>query len=208
MRTLFFLLFTLLTFSQQTKSVDFLKCDANVMPDFESKSVSGNVTYEFKVLKDIDSIRIDAKNMFINSEVKINGKRVDYKYNEKEIVLFQGYKKGKNKVEFTYECTPKQTLYFVGTQSDFQIWTQGQGRYTSHWLPSFDDVNEKVIFNISFEIDHKTASYSGFSNGKMIPEKNRSLRNTYAIIEEPKNEVYKFSGKQNIFNQYNITSNY
>jgi len=190
-----FLLFTILTFSQQTQSVDFLKCDAKVMPDFDSKSISGAITYEFKVLNDIDSIRIDAKNMFINSDVKINGKRVDYRYNEKEIVLFQGYKKGKNKVEFTYECTPKQTLYFVGTSSDFQIWTQGQGRYTSHWLPSFDDVNEKVIFNISFEIDYRKAFYTGISNGIFIPEKiKRKWRKPiYAYIYEPTNSVYKFT---------------
>lgn len=186
-----FLLFSILTFSQQTKSVDFLTCDANVMPDFDSKSISGAITYEFKVLKEIDSIRIDAKNLFINSNVKINGKRVDYTYNGKEIVLFQGYKKGKNKVEFTYECTPKQTLYFVGTQSDFQIWTQGQGRYTSHWLPSFDDVNEKVIFNISFELDHRLSFYCGVSNGKLIKEKTKRVivgNNLY----EPTNNVYRF----------------
>ncbi len=194
MKTLFFLLFSILTFSQQTKSVDFLKCEANVMPDFDSKSLSGSITYEFKVLKDIDSIRIDAKNMFIYSDVNINGKRVDYRYNGKEIVLFQGYKKGKNKVEFTYRCTPKQTLYFVGTSADFQIWTQGQGRYTSHWLPSFDDVNEKVIFNISFEIDYRLGFYFGFSNGNMIPEKikRKRMRPTYAFIYEPTNSVYKF----------------
>lgn len=187
MKTLFFLLFSILTFSQQTKSVDFLKCEANVMPNFESKSISGAITYEFKVLNNIDSIRIDAKNMFINSDVKINGKRVDYKYNKKEIVLFEGYKKGKNKVEFTYECEPKQTLYFVGTSDDFQIWTQGQGRYTSHWLPSFDDVNEKIIFNISFEIDYKLSFYNGFSNGKLIPQKTKSNVNSSRM-----NVVYNF----------------
>ena len=40
---------------------------------------------------------------------------------------------------------------------DWNIWTQGQGKYTSHWLPSFDDVNEKVIFNFStaFEKDYE-----------------------------------------------------
>lgn len=198
MRVLFFLLFSILTFSQQTNFVDFLKCDAYVMPDFNSKSISGAITYEFNVLKDIDSIRIDAKNMFINSDVKINGERVDYKYNEKEIVLFQGYKIGKNKVEFTYECEPKQTMYFVGTSDDFQIWTQGQGKYTSHWLPSFDDVNEKVIFNISFEIDHRLIFYSGISNGELIPEKikRKRMRPTYAFIYEPTNQVYRFKMKK------------
>lgn len=190
MRTIFFLLFSILTFSQQTKSVDFLTCDVNVMPDFDSKSISGNVTYEFKVLKDIDSIRIDAKNMFIVGDININGKRVNYKYNSKEIVLFEGYKKGKNKVNFSYECQPKQTLYFVGTQSDFQIWTQGQGRYTSHWLPSFDDVNEKVIFNISFELDYKLSFYYGFSNGKILPDKKPKKYYNFVLFE-PKNPVFK-----------------
>jgi aminopeptidase N len=49
----------------------------------------------------------------------------------------------------------KQALYFIGSQqtNDLQIWTQGQGRYTSNWFPSFDDVNEKMIFNLSISYD-------------------------------------------------------
>jgi aminopeptidase N len=43
-----------------------------------------------------------------------------------------------------------------------QIWTQGQGKYTSHWLPSFDDVNEKVIFCVSINFDKK---FKAISNG-------------------------------------------
>lgn len=39
---------------------------------------------------------------------------------------------------------PKQTLYFF----EDQIWTQGQGKYTSHWLPSIDDVNDKIEFDL------------------------------------------------------------
>ena len=104
--------------------------------------------------------------------VKINGKSVKFKRTDTQLLLFEGFKKGNNKLSFSYNAQPKQTLYFVGTGDDFQIWTQGQGRYTSHWLPSFDDVNEKVIFNISFEIDHRLSFYYGFSNGKMILEKN------------------------------------
>ena len=98
MRVIFFLLFSVLSFSQQTKFVDFVQCEAKVMPDFNSKSISGAIRYQFKVKNEIDSIRIDAKNMDINSELKINGKRVNFKYNSKEIILFEGYKKGKNKL--------------------------------------------------------------------------------------------------------------
>jgi aminopeptidase N len=169
MRTLFFLLFSILTFSQQTKSVDFLKCEANVMPDFDSKSIGGKISYEFKIKSIIDTIRIDAKNMEF-AEVVINGKNVKHINNNKELLLFEGFKKGKNKLTFQYSATPKQTLYFTGDlnevsaqNSNLQIWTQGQGRYTSHWLPSFDDVNEKVVFNITVSFHYL---FKVLSNGK------------------------------------------
>ena len=169
MKTLFFLLFSILTFSQQTKSVDFLKCEANVMPDFDSKSIGGKISYEFKIKSIIDTIRIDAKNMEF-AEVVINGKNVKHINNNKELLLFEGFKKGKNKLTFQYSATPKQTLYFTGDlnevsaqNSNLQIWTQGQGRYTSHWLPSFDDVNEKVVFNITVSFHYL---FKVLSNGK------------------------------------------
>ncbi|NHM01399.1 M1 family metallopeptidase [Flavobacterium difficile] len=148
MRTLFFLLFSILTFSQQTKSVDFLICNAVIEPHFFDKSISGSVFYQFDVQKAIDTIRIDAKDMKFE-EVLLNGNKVKFKNNTKELLLYEGYNIGLNVVTFDYKAIPKQTLYFTGSEENLQIWTQGQGRYTSHWLPSFDDVNEKVIFNMN-----------------------------------------------------------
>lgn len=148
MKYLILFLFSILSVGQQTSKVDFIKCDAFVQPNFETKSVYGEIVYEFKVLSEIDSIRIDAKNIDFK-DVLINGKSVNYKNNKKELILFEGFKKGKNKVSFNYNAIPKQTIYFTGIGQGQQVWTQGQGKYTSHWLPSFDDVNEKVIFNIS-----------------------------------------------------------
>lgn len=160
-----FLLFSLSLWSQQTKKVDFIKLNATVEPNFYNRSVSGSCNYQFKVLHPIDSIKIDAIKMDFEA-VQINGKNVRFKNSGKSLILFEGYKKGMNSLQFTYTAKPKQTLYFVEQKSskwdglssanqtdvqykDYQIWTQGQGKYTSHWLPSFDDVNEKVIFNIS-----------------------------------------------------------
>jgi len=141
------LLFSIITFSQQTKYVDFLTCNANLYPNFEEKSIAGFVQFDFKVLYPIDSIKIDAKQMNF-TDVQINGKEVKYLNTSKQLVLFEGFKKGKNTLQFHYKAIPKQTLYFIGDVSDYQIWTQGQGKYTSYWLPSFDDVNEKVLFNL------------------------------------------------------------
>lgn len=160
-RILFSLLFVSLSFAQQTDKVDFIKCDAFVSPNHIEKSISGKVIYEFKIKKIIDTIKIDAKNMEF-SEVVINGKLVNFKNSGRTLDLFEGFKKGINKLSFSYSAKPKQTLYFTGQDENLQIWTQGQGRYTSHWLPSFDDVNEKVIFNLSVEFHKK---YKVISNG-------------------------------------------
>lgn len=141
------LLFSCLSWSQQTAKVDFTECYAKVTPDFNERKVAGKVVYHFKVLQPTDTIRIDAKDMNFN-EVKINNKPVNFKNNKKELLLFEGFKKGNNIVSFSYTAFPKQTVYFTGQGETAQIWTQGQGKYTSHWMPSFDDVNEKVVFNL------------------------------------------------------------
>lgn len=135
---------------------------AYLNPNATEKSVGGKVVYDFVVKSKIDTIKIDAVKMEF-SEVKINGNSVDFRNSGKSLNLFKGYKKGKNKLEFTYSAKPKQTMYFV----DNQIWTQGQGKYTSHWLPSFDDVNEKVIFNLSV-CYHE--DYTVLSNGILVKD--------------------------------------
>ncbi|WP_396153480.1 M1 family metallopeptidase [Flavobacterium sp.] len=174
MKALYFLLFSIFSFSQQTKYVDFLTCTASLYTNFEEKSISGSVTYEFKVKQIVDTIKIDAKNI-VFSDVMINGKMVKYKNSGKTLDLFDGYSKGKNKLTFQYTAIPKQTLYFIGQDENRQIWTQGQGKYSSHWLPSFDDVNEKVIFGITInyfvDMDKFEFNPIALSNGKLNFEK-------------------------------------
>ncbi|SHJ27119.1 M1 family metallopeptidase [Flavobacterium haoranii] len=150
-------------YAQQYKKVDFITCDAFVSPNFNEKSISGKVNYEFKVLEKIDTISIDAVAVDF-SDVRINYKKVPFVYDGKHLKLYKGFKKKDNVLSFTYSAKPKQTLYFVGDEQDFQIWTQGQGKYTSLWLPSFDDVNEKVIFNLNIGFDE---NYTILSNGKV-----------------------------------------
>ncbi|MDP2160828.1 MAG: M1 family metallopeptidase [Flavobacterium sp.] len=174
MRYIFLFLFSF-SFAQQTQKVDFKTVHATLQPNAIEKSISGEVNYQFEVVKAIDTIAIDAIKMDF-SNVKINGKTVNFKNSGKALQLFEGFKKGKNTLTFSYKATPKQTLYFIGEPStgSGQVWTQGQGKYTSHWLPSFDDVNEKVIFNISIKFND---SYTILSNGVL---KNRDhKRNGY-----------------------------
>jgi aminopeptidase N len=161
-RYLLLIFISFLSFAQQIDKVDFVSCDAFLSPIASTKSIFGKISYEFKVIKSIDTIKIDAINMEF-FQVQINGKSVNFKNSGKTLDLFEGLKKGKNILTFNYAATPKQALYFNGENENLQIWTQGQGKYTSHWLPSFDDVNEKVVFNISIAFRE---FYNFFSNGK------------------------------------------
>lgn len=178
------LFFNVLAFSQQYKSVDFIKCDAFVVPNFQEKSISGRINYEFKVLKKIDTIKIDGINMEFY-EVLLNGKPVSFYNSKKSLDLFEGFKKGKNKLTFHYSVKPKQALYFIGEDENLQIWTQGQGKNTSHWFPSFDDVNEKVIFNLNVSFDDK---HDVISNGKF-----NLVEKTLSFSSAPYERLWRFS---------------
>jgi len=167
-----FLLLSTFAFAQQTKSVDFKTAIGNLSINPDNKSISGIVTYTFDVLKPNDTIKIDAQNMTFTA-LELNAKKIPFETNGKELLLIYPFQKGKNSIQFSYEAKPKQTMYFVGSEAtdNLQIWTQGQGKYTSHWFPSFDDVNEKVIFNMEIAFDSK---YQVISNGVL---KNKQTAN-------------------------------
>ena len=177
-----------MSFAQQTQKVDFKTAFGNISINPVEKKVSGSVRYVFEVKEAIDTIKIDAQKMVVTN-VKINNKIVKYSNTGKTVNLFEGFKTGKNTVAFNYEATPKQTMYFNGhfdcaqcdkinvipSAVEGQVWTQGQGKYTSHWFPSFDDVNEKVIFNMNISFDKK---YQVLSNGVLLnefPNKNEMI---------------------------------
>ncbi|CAA9199301.1 hypothetical protein FLA105534_02525 [Flavobacterium bizetiae] len=155
-----FLFITSFVFAQQTQFVDFKSVSGQLKLNAVEKSVSGTVDYRFEVLKPIDTIKIDAKNMEF-SHVQIDNKDVLYINTGKELQIVNHFEKGENRLTFEYSVKPKQALYFVNIDnSETQIWTQGQGRYTSNWFPSFDDVNEKVIFSlgVTYDIDYQVVS--------------------------------------------------
>ncbi|CAI2768137.1 M1 family metallopeptidase [Flavobacterium collinsii] len=166
------LLFTTFTFAQQTQFVDFKTVSGKLSLNAVEKSISGTVDYQFEVLKPIDTIKIDAKNMEF-FHVQIDNKEADFINTGKELQIIGDFQKGENHLTFQYTAKPKQALYFVNMDhSEVQIWTQGQGRYTSNWFPSFDDVNEKIVFSLGITYD---TAYQVVSNGIL---NNKTLTDT------------------------------
>lgn len=161
-------LFSIQLFSQQTDVVDFLKIEASIGPDTVEKKIEGRFLATFEVLKETDSIFMDAVNIKIND---VQTKNFKITSDGKEVWFVGNFEKGKTyKADFWYSMIPKQTLYFFGDE----IWTQGQGKYTSHWLPSIDDVNDKIEFDLMFLIPKDK---SVVANGKLI-----DLQNVHEVI--------------------------
>ncbi|WP_034259621.1 M1 family metallopeptidase [Aequorivita capsosiphonis] len=144
--------------AQQTEVVDFLKIEASIQPDATQKEVKGHFVVTFEVLKQADSIFMDAVNI---STEEIKTKNFHITAVDKKLWFVGEFEKGKTyKADFQYSMKPKQTLYFFGNE----IWTQGQGKYTSHWLPSIDDVNDKIEFDLTLiSSEDKTV----IANGKL-----------------------------------------
>lgn len=160
--------------AQHQDKVDFIHADVTVSLEPQAKKVDGVVRYSFTILKDVDSIFLDAKNMDI-LWINLNGEKTVYTYDNKRIVLSKAFKKDEQHVlDIKYTCVPKQTVYFLGfddtLKGNEQIWTQGQGKYTSHWLPSFDDMNQKVEFDLAFDL--LSNGWTVVANGTSKVEKN------------------------------------
>jgi aminopeptidase N len=185
--SLLFFLLTGFLFSQPQPSVDFFKADIDIIPDPDYKRINGKVTYSFKVLNKTDSVFLDAKNMDFSS-VLLNGKKVRHTNTKEKIIFYKKLKEDKTyKLTLDYSTIPEQTIYFLGWEDSIpdnnQIWTQGQGKYTSHWLPSFDDMNEKVEFDLSLTFDK---AYKVIANGKLKDTLlNESLRTWFFDMNKP-----------------------
>jgi len=163
---LFVALFSLTANAQQIDAVDFLTGKVDINVNAQIKEVQGQVTYTFKILKPTKSVYVDAQKMQIN-DVVLNEKKVNYTYDDKKIVVKADFAVAStNSITIRYKATPKKAMYFVkDEQQNDQIWTQGQGKYTSNWLPSFDDMNEKVEFDLT--VTYKKG-FEVIANGKLL----------------------------------------
>ena len=158
--------------AQQQDKVDFIHGNVDIKIDPKIESITGSVAYKFKVLQKVDTVFLDAQNLKL-IQVTLNNKKVKATNNGKKIVVHRRFKANKTyTLEVTYAALPKQTVYFLGWKDDVlgneQIWTQGQGKYTSHWLPSFDDMTEKVEYDLDISFDR---TYEVIANGTLVTTK-------------------------------------
>lgn len=157
-----------LGFSQQTNVVDFKNIHANLDILPQTKVVHGEMEIMFDVLQSTDSIFLDAHNMHFKN-VRFNSDSVNWSTDGTKLWIIHSFESSSNnKLTFSYNAKPKKALYFVGwtdpETSSGQVWTQGQGKYTSNWLPSIDDMNDKIEFDLSITF---YKNYEVIANGDL-----------------------------------------
>jgi len=174
-------------FCQWNPKVDFISGEIDIYVEPANKTIQGNIVYQLQVAEKTKSIFIDARNMQFKS-VLLDGRKARYSYDDNQLVINRKLKAGKEyTLEIYYSCSPKQAVYFLGWDDDVpeneQIWTQGQGKYSSYWVPSFDNMNEKVEFDLNITFDK---NYTVVANGKLInTSENGQLKRWYFDMSQP-----------------------
>lgn len=155
------------TFAQQIHQIDIIDAAVKVQLIPNQKKITGEVSYGFKILETTDSLVIDARDLEIRS-VQLDGRTVNHTYDDKlTLKINSSFIKGeRHRVDISYQSSPKKAMYFIEDQDGEvkQIWTQGQGKYSSYWVPSFDDMNEKIIFDITVKAPEQ---FVVLANGKL-----------------------------------------
>ena len=160
-------------------NVDFkhLLLDVSFSP--EKGIVYGLAAYTFQPIQPkVDTLFLNAPGIEIH-EVTLQKKRVRFETNDAGLIIrFNSTLNWKNtyQLDIRYTAKPKKGLYFIGWDIDKkgldydenhirnQIWTQGQGIDNRHWIPSYDDVNDRLITELRITFD---STFTVVSNGKL-----------------------------------------
>ena len=159
--------------------IERMKLDVRFVP--EQGLVKGTVTHVFNVLqKRVDTILFDAIKIDIKSAT-LNGRNLRYRSTDTSVIVYCEPPltwDTKDSITFTYEARPRKGIYFVGWNDPSkrmrkQIWTQGQGIDNRHWIPMYDEMNDKMITETITTFD---SSYTVLSNGTFLGAKLNSDR--------------------------------
>ncbi len=141
--------------------------------DTARKLVRGRVTHVFAPLRSrVDSLFFNGPGITI-LEATLNGRKLMFRTSPEGVTVFPVHPltwDTEDSITFRYEATPDRGLYFVGWDDTSslgrkQIWTQGQGIDNRHWVPCYDEENDKMTTETLVTVD---SAYSVLSNGTRV----------------------------------------
>lgn len=193
---LIWILFPFILQAQENKNYNSLKIKALLSINPYIKEVKGKVYYTLKMKKNARFIKIDAPELYV-TKVKKGWFNQRYSLDGKFLTIYRNFKKGKTYTfAIEYTASPKKAMYFTGWNypgARKQIWTQGQGKGNSHWIPVNEDQNDKLRWEIQVVFDK---NYEVVSNGILKNKKkiNDSLIKWNYIQNFPSSSYLMFLG--------------
>ncbi|MCS7152616.1 MAG: M1 family metallopeptidase [Bacteroidia bacterium] len=139
----------------------------------ERGTVYGIVTHVFTPLRPgVDSLILDAVKIEVE-DVRHRDQPVKFRTTGEQLIIRfpERLQPGaRDSITIRYMATPRKGIYFIGWRDKTgrarkQIWTQGQATDHRHWIPCYDDPNDKLITETIITFDSK---YQVLSNGTLI----------------------------------------
>ena len=222
-KRLFFVLglVSLVSFSQnyttykpeREKIHDLIHTKLKVDFNFKEKQLNGEAWVTAKPhFYASNKFTLDAKAMVIH-QVSINNQKLDYNYNDAQIVIDLPRQYTKEEVFTVYikytarpekvqqkgsaAITEAKGLYFINADGfdknkPTQIWTQGETEANSCWFPTIDSPNQKTTQEIYITVPDK---FQTLSNGKLVSQtKNGTTRTDYWKMDQKHAPYLVFMG--------------
>lgn len=185
--------------AERNHSTDITHMKVEVGFEPEKGVVHGTVTHDLVTLQNnIDTLFFDAPGIQIHS-AEMDGKPVPFTTNPEGVVLRFPKKlhwDETHTVVFKYTATPKRGIYFIGWNQPEntgkpdinyirkQIWTQGQGIDNRHWIPMYDNMNDKFTTETVVKVKNP---YKCLSNGRKISVKDNGdgTSTWHYMLEKP-----------------------
>jgi len=142
----------------------------------EEGLVRGTVTHIFTPLRDrVDTLFLNGPGITILNAVH-RGQPLPFLIAPEGITFrfSQPLRFGeRDSITLKYEARPRLGIFFVGwndstQRSRKQVWTQGQGINNRHWIPCYDEQNDKLTTETIITFD---SHYRVLSNGTMVSKK-------------------------------------
>lgn len=176
--------------------------------DWKNKTADGREWIDLHpYFYDADSIVLDAKGMRIDTvNAELRGKRLAVRYRHEDdklrIALPSTLTDADSlRLYLRYTAMPygsaaggsaaiseDRGLYFINTDNSIpnkpaQIWTQGETQANSHWMPTFDQPNERFTTQVELTVPDE---YTTLGNGALLKSsRNGAMRTDVWSIDKP-----------------------
>ncbi|WGK64809.1 M1 family metallopeptidase [Croceiramulus getboli] len=166
--------------AQETTSLaqpylDVQRIQAVLDIDPRQDRLRGQVEITYTILQDTNRIYLDAAPLELVSSKGVGKLTLDAA--SRKLYIDHPFQANQTYTTlFTYSIKPDKALYFVNRMGNAQVWSQGQGKYTSSWLPSLDDVNDKIEFDLTITTPR---DYTVIANGPLVSQKEKDGKQSW-----------------------------